>query len=82
MANRLSDLVQVDGDSEFQAAYKFREEYRRQSIKLFVLPPRSPKLNDCVEKTWWKQKKERRAHITEVLDEYMVCSPTQKLVLF
>jgi hypothetical protein len=58
------DLVKVDGDSEFQAAFKFREECQRQSIKLFVLPPKSPKLNDCMERTWWKheQRKERLYH--------------------
>jgi putative transposase len=40
--------VQVDGGSEFEAV--FEEECRRRNIKLFVLPPRSPKLNGCVEK--------------------------------
>jgi putative transposase len=40
--------VQVDGGSEFEA--EFEEECQRRNIKLFVLPPRSPKLNGCVER--------------------------------
>ena len=40
--------IQVDGGSEFQA--HFEEECRRRGIHLFVLPPRSPKLNGCVER--------------------------------
>jgi len=40
--------VQVDGGSEFQDA--FEEECQRRGIKLFVLPPRSPKLNGHVER--------------------------------
>jgi len=40
--------IQVDGGSEFEAA--FEEECQRLGIKLFVLPPRSPKLNGHVER--------------------------------
>lgn len=40
--------VQVDGGSEFEDA--FEETCRRKGIKLFVLPPRSPKLNGHVER--------------------------------
>jgi transposase InsO family protein len=40
--------IQVDGGSEFQAS--FEEECRRRGILLFVLPPRSPKLNGHVER--------------------------------
>jgi len=40
--------IQVDGGSEFQDA--FEEECQRRGIKLFVLPPRSPKLNGHVER--------------------------------
>jgi len=40
--------IQVDGGSEFQDA--FEEECRKRGIKLFVLPPRSPKLNGHVER--------------------------------
>ena len=40
--------IQVDGGSEFQAA--FEEACRERGIRLFVLPPRSPKLNGCVER--------------------------------
>jgi len=41
-------VIQVDGGSEFQDA--FEEECQRRGIKLFVLPPRSPKLNGHVER--------------------------------
>ena len=40
--------IQVDGGSEFEAI--FEEECQRRGIKLFVLPPRSPKLNGYVER--------------------------------
>lgn len=40
--------IQIDGGSEFQSV--FEEECRRHGIKLFVLPPRSPKLNGGVER--------------------------------
>jgi len=41
-------VIQVDGGSEFQDA--FEEECQRRGIGLFVLPPRSPKLNGHVER--------------------------------
>jgi transposase InsO family protein len=40
--------IQVDGGSEFCA--EFEENCRQRGIKLFVLPPRSPKLNGGVER--------------------------------
>ena len=40
--------IQVDGGSEFQDA--FEEECQKRGIRLFVLPPRSPKLNGHVER--------------------------------
>jgi len=40
--------IQVDGGSEFQDA--FERECQRRGIKLFVLTPRSPKLNGYVER--------------------------------
>jgi len=40
--------IQVDGGSEFQDA--FERECQNRGIKLFVLPPRSPKLNGHVER--------------------------------
>ncbi len=49
--------VQVDGGSEFMA--EFERACQDLGIKLFVLPPRSPKLNGRVE----------RAHRTH-LDEF------------
>jgi len=52
--------IQVDGGSEFEAC--FEEECQRRNIKLFVLPPRSPKLNGGVE----------RAHRTHTEEFYEV----------
>ncbi len=52
--------IQVDGGSEFEAT--FEEECQRRGIKLFVLPPRSPKLNGAVE----------RAHRTHTEEFYEV----------
>lgn len=52
--------VQVDGGSEFEAA--FERACQRRGIRLFVLPPRSPKLNGCVE----------RAHRTHAEEFYEV----------
>ena len=40
--------IQVDGGAEFEAI--FEAECQRRDIKLFVLPPRSPKLNGGVER--------------------------------
>ncbi len=52
--------IQVDGGAEFEAV--FEEECHRRDIKLFVLPPRSPKLNGAVE----------RAHRTHTEEFYEV----------
>jgi putative transposase len=52
--------IQVDGGSEFYA--EFEEECQRRSIQLFVLPPKSPKLNGAVE----------RAHRTHTEEFYEV----------
>jgi putative transposase len=40
--------IQVDGGSEFKA--EFEAACQERGIQLFVLPPRSPKLNGCVER--------------------------------
>jgi putative transposase len=40
--------IQVDGGSEFQSV--FEETCQKMGIRLFVLPPRSPKLNGHVER--------------------------------
>lgn len=40
--------VQVDGGSEFAA--EFEQACRQRGLHLFVLPPRSPKLNGAVER--------------------------------
>jgi transposase InsO family protein len=52
--------IQVDGGSEFQAV--FEVECQKRGIKLFVLPPRSPKLNGGVE----------RAHRTHTEEFYEI----------
>jgi len=41
--------IQIDGGSEFKA--EFEQECQRRNIRLFVLPPRSPRLNGCVERS-------------------------------
>jgi len=53
--------VQVDGGSEFQAV--FEEACREKNIPLFVLPPRSPKLNGHVERA-------HRTHREEFYEVY------------
>lgn len=40
--------IQIDGGSEFKK--DFEQACRERGILLFVLPPRSPKLNGCVER--------------------------------
>jgi len=52
--------VQVDGGSEFRA--EFEMACQQMGIRLFVLPPHSPKLNGCVE----------RAHRTHTEEFYQV----------
>lgn len=52
--------IQVDGGSEYEAV--FETECERRGFKLFVLPPRSPKLNGGVE----------RAHRTHTEEFYEV----------
>lgn len=42
------DAIQVDGGSEFMA--EFEEACENKAITLFVLPPKSPKLNGAVER--------------------------------
>ena len=56
--------IQVDGGSEFAGA--FETACRRRRIRLFVLPPRSPKLNGHVE----------RAHRTHREEFYQVVDPS------
>ena len=48
--------IQVDGGSEFQAS--FETACQEKGIKLFVLPPHSPKLNGYVERA-------HRTHLEE-----------------
>ena len=53
--------IQVDGGSEFQA--QFETTCLERGIRLFVLPPRSPKLNGCVERA-------QRTHTEEFYEVY------------
>lgn len=53
--------VQVDGGSEFYA--EFEQECQRRGIRLFVLPPKSPKLNGSVERA-------HRTHTEEFYEVY------------
>jgi len=59
--------IQVDGGAEFEAL--FEEECQKRGIQLFVLPPRSPKLNGGVE----------RAHRTHTEEFYEVTESTFEL---
>ena len=58
--------IQVDGGSEFMA--EFEEECRDRGIRLFILPPRSPKLNGNVESA-------NRTH-TEEFYHFSTANPT------
>lgn len=53
--------LQVDGGSEFAAG--FEEACQRRGLRLFVLPPRSPKLNGHVERA-------QRTHTEEFYECY------------
>ena len=53
--------IQVDGGSEFQAG--FEGACQERGIRLFVLPPRSPKLNGHVERA-------QRTHTEEFYELY------------
>jgi transposase InsO family protein len=53
--------LQVDGGSEFEAS--FEHACRERGVHLFVLPPRSPKLNGCVERA-------HRTHAEEFYEVY------------
>ena len=53
--------IQVDGGSEFAA--EFERECERLGVRLFVLPPRSPKLNGHVERA-------QRTHSEEFYEIY------------
>jgi putative transposase len=55
--------LQVDGGSEFYS--EFEEECERRKIRLFILPPKSPKLNGCVERA-------HRTHTEEFYEVYEV----------
>ena len=66
--------IQVDGGSEFQGA--FEQTCQQRGIRLFVLPPRSPKLNGCVERA-------QRTHTEEFYEvtefSLEVATPNQEL---
>ena len=48
--------IQIDGGSEFKD--QFEEECKAKKIPLFVLPPKSPKLNGHVERSNWTHREE------------------------
>jgi transposase InsO family protein len=54
--------IQVDGCSEFMA--RFEQVFAEKNIRLFVLPPRSPKLNGYAERA-------QRTHSEEFYDLYL-----------
>ena len=54
--------IQVDGGSEFMAEFEIACQER--AIRLFVLPPRSPKLNGYVERA----QRTHREEFYEVVD--------------
>ena len=67
--------IQVDGGSEFQAA--FEAACQDLGIRLFVLPPRSPKLNGHVERA-------QRTHTEEFYELYdgeLEIAPLNKALL-
>jgi len=53
--------IQVDGGSEYQA--EFETECQKRNLRLYVLPPRSPKLNGSVERA-------QRTHTEEFYEVY------------
>jgi len=53
--------IQVDGGSEFESG--FESACQARGVRLFVLPPRSPKLNGCVERA-------HRTHTEEFYEVY------------
>ena len=44
-----AEAIQIDGGSEFKA--EFETECEARGFDLWVLPPKSPELNGCVERT-------------------------------
>jgi putative transposase len=58
--------IQVDGGSEFQA--EFEQACSARGIRLFVLPPHSPKLNGHVERAQRTHKEEFYAYYDGALD--------------
>ncbi len=61
--------IQVDGGSEFKA--DFERACQERDIRLFVLPPRSPKLNGSVERAQRTHKEEfyRVVELPETIGE-------------
>ena len=62
--------IQVDGGSEFKA--EFEQLCQERGIDLFVLPPRSPKLNGCVERAQRTHKEEfyELVDVPDTITEY------------
>ena len=55
--------IQVDGGGEFKSL--FEKECEKRGLELFVLPPKRPDLNGCVE----------RAQSTWRYEVYVTCGP-------
>jgi putative transposase len=64
--------LQVDGGSEFKAA--FEAACQQRGLKLFVLPPRSPKLNGSVERA----QRTHREEFYEVTDAAVAVGPLNR----
>ncbi len=54
--------IQVDGGSEFRA--EFEAACEQKGLRLFVLPPCSPRLNGCVERAQRTHKEEFTSWLT------------------
>lgn len=67
--------IQVDGGSEFMQ--HFEAECQAQHIDLFVLPPKSPKHNGCVERTNRTFREEFYANTSSIADT--CCSLNEEL---
>lgn len=72
--------AQVDGGSEFMA--EFETGCKDSGIPLFVLPPRRPKYNGCVERSHGTVRNEFYALYPNLIGLAIIRSELQKYVLF
>lgn len=61
----------MDGGSEFKTC--FEKAYQEQGIRLFILPPRSPKLNGCVERVHRSQLWHSTTDFPYIVHPVLVC---------